>query len=206
MNNVSKLFLITSFMFVCISTINFKSVYAAEPVSEDKIYKSLTKKYRTRGLNLNKTTTDIGAEVSRISKKQSRGLKITIEDRAKIKKLVDENDLPSIDLAIYFEFDSDKVTQDSLPTLVKLGKALSRKELQGSKIMVAGHTDAKGSAEYNQELSKKRANAVKKFLMRTFNLNAKDMLAIGFGKEYLKKGIDPFSSQNRRVQVTNLDQ
>ena len=54
---------------------------------------------------------------------------------------------PSIDLHIPFEFNSDKLTTEAMLTLKRLGAALKDPRLSNYKFKIAGHTDAKGSAE-----------------------------------------------------------
>ncbi|MGH1353336.1 MAG: OmpA family protein, partial [Methyloligellaceae bacterium] len=99
------------------------------------------------------------------------------------------------------------VTRGSEPTLIRLGQALKRRELNGSTILIAGHTDATGSDHYNLDLSKRRAEAIKAYLNRYFGLDADKLITVGFGEEKLNPGIDdPYSSGHRRVQITNLTQ
>jgi outer membrane protein OmpA-like peptidoglycan-associated protein len=72
--------------------------------------------------------------------------------------------------------------------------------------VLGGHTDAAGSDTYNQELSEKRAEAVKRFLSEKFKLPAESLVAVGFGKSKLKNPANPLSEENRRVQVVNTEQ
>lgn len=64
---------------------------------------------------------------------------------------------------IFFDFDSDKLKDESLLELTKLAKLL--KENPNMIIEIRGHTDSRGSAEYNRVLSDKRALAVYKYLI-----------------------------------------
>jgi outer membrane protein OmpA-like peptidoglycan-associated protein len=72
-----------------------------------------------------------------------------------------------------------------------------------STFIVAGHTDAKGSDTYNQGLSERRAEAVKRFLAEKYGIDASNLLTVGYGKTQLKNPAGPFASENRRVQVIN---
>jgi len=85
-----------------------------------------------------------------------------------------------------------------------LGKALTSEELAGSVIMLGGHTDGKGSDAYNHDLSERRAEAVKRFLIETYKIPAENLVAAGYGKEGYKNSADPFSPENRRVEVVNM--
>jgi outer membrane protein OmpA-like peptidoglycan-associated protein len=111
---------------------------------------------------------------------------------------------PSIDLEINFDFDSDQLGPDALPAAVVLGLALSVPAFTGSVFLIAGHTDAEGSIEYNQDLSESRALAVRRFLVETFGLPADHLLAAGYGKELLKNPDFPFAAENRRVEIVHL--
>jgi outer membrane protein OmpA-like peptidoglycan-associated protein len=89
------------------------------------------------------------------------------------------------------------------PSLDELGKALSDAKLRGANFLIAGHTDAKGSDEYNLALSQRRADAVKRFLVQTYHVDEGRLSVMGFGKEQLKNKEDPFADENRRVQIVN---
>lgn len=145
---------------------------------------------------------------------RSRGLVIEIskkpveeqthEEREEITKIITKHKLPTIDLTIYFEYNSAEISPSSIPTMIKLGRALSDKELKGGMFLVGGHTDASGSDDYNLTLSQLRAKAVKHFLMENFSIEHGKLIAVGYGEEELKDVHDPESGENRRVQVTNL--
>lgn len=127
------------------------------------------------------------------------------EARAKVADLVKTSDLKAMDLEIYFDYGSAGIAPSSIPTLVQLGKALSDERLKGRIFMIAGHTDGKGGTSYNQQLSQRRAEAVKTFL-GGFGLEASQLIPVGYGKEQLKNADDPFAAENRRVQIVNLAQ
>ena len=69
-----------------------------------------------------------------------------------------------------------------------------------NKLVIEGHSDARGSEEYNRSLSKRRANAVKKYLMENYNIDANKLFVMGLGESQPLSGMTPFSSMNRRVQ------
>ena len=52
--------------------------------------------------------------------------------------------------------------------------------------MVAGHTDAAGGEEYNQELSERRAEAIKRYLTDKYGIKADNLVTVGYGKSKLK--------------------
>ena len=76
-------------------------------------------------------------------------------------------------------------------------------KLTGGSFLIAGHTDAKGSDEYNLALSQRRAASVKAFLVETYKVDEGRLSVIGFGEEQLKNKEDPLADENRRVQIVN---
>jgi outer membrane protein OmpA-like peptidoglycan-associated protein len=111
--------------------------------------------------------------------------------------------MPQTDLEIFFAFDSAELLPEATARLDKLGKVLSDPALQQNNIVINGHTDRKGPAEYNQGLSERRAGSVVDYLVKKFGLDRNNLTAVGYGFERLKNAADPLSAQNRRVQVVN---
>ena len=70
--------------------------------------------------------------------------------------------------------------------------------------MLAGHTDAVGGEEYNQDLSSRRADSVKSYLMQKYSLAPDHLVTAGFGKTRLKNKDNPQAAENRRVEVVNM--
>lgn len=140
------------------------------------------------------------AIVEAVKKKGTRGL--SLGERDELAEATET--LPSIDLVVYFDFDSDNVNATSQDTVDALGKALTHSSFGGSTFMVAGHTDAKGGDDYNQNLSERRAAAVRRLLIERYKLSESRLLAVGYGEEQLKNSSVPSADENRRVQVVNL--
>ena len=115
-----------------------------------------------------------------------------------------EDTLVSIDLHIPFEYNSDKLTPDAILILRRVGTALTNPRLATYRFKLAGHTDAKGTVEYNQRLSERRAIAVRDYLIFQYDLEADRVEAVGFGKTQLADPSRPDDGINRRVQVINI--
>jgi outer membrane protein OmpA-like peptidoglycan-associated protein len=111
---------------------------------------------------------------------------------------------PSIDLEIFFDYKSAEITPRAAAALTPLGRALSDARLAGDLFLIAGHTDAKGSADYNLALSQKRAEAVRQYLIANFGIDGKKLVATGMGFKHLKNAKDELAAENRRVQIVNL--
>ena len=86
-----------------------------------------------------------------------------------------------------------------------LGRALTNPDLKGSTFVVAGHTDAVGGDAYNQDLSERRADSIKHYLMDNYHIAASDLVTVGYGKSKLKDPDHPLAEVNRRVQVVNME-
>lgn len=114
-----------------------------------------------------------------------------------------QNQLPAIDLEVYFDFGQSQITTEGAKTLRLLGQALSDPRFAGARFVIAGHTDAKGPAAFNLALSQARAEAVRRWLIANFRLPPQSLIARGFGSTQLKDPANPEGDQNRRVQVIN---
>jgi outer membrane protein OmpA-like peptidoglycan-associated protein len=111
---------------------------------------------------------------------------------------------PSIDLDINFEFASAKLTPDARILLDHLGTALTDPALTSARILIAGHTDARGNRAYNLKLSRERARAVADYLVRVHRIETRRLRVDGFGFSQLLDPEHPDSPVNRRVQISNL--
>jgi len=111
---------------------------------------------------------------------------------------------PSIDLEIFFGPGSAVLRAEALVQVNALGQALSSAELKGRTFLIAGHMDGLESDEYHGELSSLRATAVKNFLLEKFGLSSESLIVAGYGSRQPKNPMNPFATENRRVQIINL--
>jgi len=181
---------------------------AADDVTEDQILRALTpaKKPLTRGLSAGSQAAPApnAAESKFVSSVRGRTTRsLSTSEREEIAAIV--RDKPKIDLEINFDYNSANISAKSVQAVQALGRALSSAELKGSTFVVAGHTDAAGGEAYNQELSERRADAIKKYLVDKFGINGSDLVTVGYGKSKLKDPGQPLAEVNRRVQVVNME-
>ena len=181
---------------------------AADDVTEDQIVRALApaKKPLTRGLSVGPQADPaaVAAEgkfVQTIRGRATRSLSAT--EREEIATIV--KDKPKIDLEINFDYNSADISSKSLPSVQALGKALTNPDLKGSTFVVAGHTDAAGGEGYNQDLSERRADSIKKYLVDKYGIAGSDLVTVGYGKSKLKDPANPLAEVNRRVQVVNME-
>ena len=198
-------------MFACIILAGFalptgmEVARAAEQQSPDQIIRALKPPVRaTRGLTTSPADAARNAEDARfvdtLRKRTTRSL--TTEERDKITTISQKK--PSIDLEINFEYNSDRISAKAMPQVSALGEALSSADLKGGTFIVAGHTDGKGGDTFNQGLSERRADAVKRFLMDKYKIDDGRLVTVGYGKAQLKNSSNPTAAENRRVQVVNV--
>jgi outer membrane protein OmpA-like peptidoglycan-associated protein len=106
-------------------------------------------------------------------------------------------------LTIHVNFDFNKA-QIRKEDVADLQKALAFvKKYPGYKISVEGHTDSTGSEKYNQALSEKRAEAVKKYLLDHGATDGDKIKAVGFGetKPIASNKTAKGRFENRRVEI-----
>ena len=90
---------------------------------------------------------------------------------------VNYSNLPRV---VYFDFDSYVVKDDYRPVIEANAKALTTNRKM--KMAVEGHTDDRGSSEYNLALGQRRAEAVVKSLT-LLGADQTQLEAVSFGKE-----------------------
>jgi outer membrane protein OmpA-like peptidoglycan-associated protein len=182
---------------------------AADDVTEDQIVRALApakKAPLTRGLSVAAPQEEPvanaaeGKFVQTLRGRASRSL--SVSEREEIASLA--KDKPNIDLEITFDYNSANISTKSLASVQALGKALTNPDLKGSTFIVAGHTDAAGGDAYNQDLSERRADSIKRYLTGKFSIAAADLVTVGYGKSKLKDPANPLAEVNRRVQVVNM--
>ncbi|MBI5265590.1 MAG: OmpA family protein [Bradyrhizobium sp.] len=181
---------------------------AGDDVTEDQIVRALAppKKPLTRGLSTGPQTDPAATAVENKLLQNVRGRttrSLSVTEREEIATMA--KDKPNIDLEITFDYNSANISAKSLPAVQALGRALTSSDLKGSTFVVAGHTDAAGGDAYNQDLSERRADAIKRYLVDKYSVGAADLVTVGYGKSKLKDPSQPMAEVNRRVQVVNME-
>lgn len=111
---------------------------------------------------------------------------------------------------IEFDYNSAVLTKSSIVELDGLGSVLIERMGAGELPVVSlvGHTDSRGSAEYNYDLSVKRASSVKDYLVAEFGLPGEDIYVDGQGEYYPldSNKTEDGRSANRRVEFSVVGQ
>jgi outer membrane protein OmpA-like peptidoglycan-associated protein len=184
-----------------------KAVAGDDNVTEAQILHALNppKKPLTRGLSVGPQAdpASVAAEGVFVQKIRNRATRsLSTGEREEIATIAQSK--PNIDLEINFDYNSADISSKSLPSVQALGKALTNPDLKGSTFIVAGYTDAAGGEAYNQDLSERRADAIKRYLNDKFGIAGSDLVTVGYGKTKLKDPSQPLADVNRRVQVVNM--
>jgi outer membrane protein OmpA-like peptidoglycan-associated protein len=176
--------------------------FAGDNVTSDTIVRALQPKPLTRGLSVESPAASAaeGRFVETLRNRKTRSL--SSGEREEIATIAAEK--PNIDLEITFDYNSADISATSTPSVQALGKALSDPNLKGSTFVVAGYTDAAGGEAYNQDLSERRADTIKRYLTEKYGIAGGDLVTVGYGKSRLKNPNDPMDPANRRVQVVNM--
>ena len=138
-----------------------------------------------------------GAVIGHQMDKQAEEIKNSVPD-AKVER-VGEGIIVEFNSNILFGFDQSNLSDDAKTSLNKLVKILN--DYPDTNIEVQGHTDSKGSAAYNQDLSERRANTVSVYLDGK-NIKAGRLSIKGFGESAPKYENDTAEgrTENRRVE------
>ena len=115
--------------------------------------------------------------------------------------------VPSLNVWVGFEFDSAKLTRQGSRQATEMADAMLSAEFEDYRFLLVGHTDARGGAEYNLDLTYRRANGLRQWLVERFDFRAERIAAEGRGEE------EPVASgnsqadhaRNRRVELRLLD-
>jgi outer membrane protein OmpA-like peptidoglycan-associated protein len=102
--------------------------------------------------------------------------------------------------SVIFETDSARISPSFQSTLDEVAATMVR--YPNSRITVTGHTDSTGSAQYNQQLSQQRAEAVATYLISR-GVNPASITAIGAGENLPVASNETQSGRaaNRRVEI-----
>lgn len=106
-----------------------------------------------------------------------------------------------LSMQLQFDLDSAEIMEGARSRLDALGAALQSPELVAASFVISGHTDSTGRYAYNVALSKRRAEAVRNYLLATYSISPDRLIAVGRGPDELLDPSDPRSPSNRRVQI-----
>ena len=120
-----------------------------------------------------------------------------------------DNYRPVVETTVHFGFDKADLTSKAKEALDELGG-----DIPNAKhyiVVVDGNTDSTGPADYNYQLSQRRASAVIQYLAQNFDVPAHKIYVIGLGKDQpvASNSNNTGRAKNRRVDVrlmTNISE
>lgn len=106
--------------------------------------------------------------------------------------------------AIAFDFDKDTLRPDARPQLEEIARLLRAQP--DLRVLVVGHTDARGAMDYNRDLSERRARAVVAALVRDHGIAAARLTPVGVGMAtpMATNRTEDGRAQNRRVELVEV--
>ncbi len=136
-------------------------------------------------------------EQARREEAEARGLDL---DEPLDAAILDDPDTPLKTRRIHFDFDSSEIPEDALPVLEAHGEFLG--EHRELRMTVEGHTDERGSREYNLALGERRAEAVKE-LLRAHGAGADQVETVSYGEEQplVPESNEEAWAENRRAEL-----
>lgn len=107
-------------------------------------------------------------------------------------------------LLIFFDLDKSELKSESMPELERVVDLLRKQP--SIRVQFEGHTDDKGTDDYNDGLSQRRADAVRSYIASA-GIDGSRLKAKGFGKRrpMVKGNSDEARQQNRRVEMKLTD-
>lgn len=114
-----------------------------------------------------------------------------------------KQDTPKVGALIHFDFDSATIKPESYPLLREYANAFTG-GLAAARIEIGGHTDSEGSEDYNQDLSIRRAQSVKDFLVLSYGITDSRLTIKGYGENLAidTNTTETGRAKNRRVEFT----
>jgi outer membrane protein OmpA-like peptidoglycan-associated protein len=112
----------------------------------------------------------------------------------------------AVALNVLFEAGSTTIAPQFYPDIDKIGKVLSLPQYAQYRFEIAGHTDSTGSASYNQSVSRRRAESVKRYLVQHFHISPERLIVKGYGEAQplTTNNTSVGRNLNRRVELVNL--
>lgn len=106
---------------------------------------------------------------------------------------------------VLFDSGSDVLTHDAQRYLVEIAAILKASAAARRDLQIVGHADAVGAEPENLELSRRRAEQVRRFLIEHAGLPPERLLVEGHGEAQPRDGSNPDSPLNRRVEILTIE-
>jgi peptidoglycan-associated lipoprotein len=136
----------------------------------------------------------IRAEEERLAREQAEAARLAAEREAAIREA-----RAILEQRVHFDFDDSAIRPDAERVLLQKIEVL--RASPDVRLRMEGHTDERGSVEYNQALGSRRATAVRDFLTQ-YGISATRLETTSFGEErpLVNRSDEDAWAQNRRVE------
>lgn len=173
---------------------NNQTCKASKHLNELSTFKESQNTYQQLRIKLYESTQNQVMDSKTIACALTAQRSITIRGRKVSQKL---------DLAIHFSFNSDVLTQQGRAQAQQLAKVLTQRQNKSKQLNLIGHTDKVGDSDYNQNLSQRRSQAVKTYLIQLNDTLRYKINATGMGESQLLSygDTDQDHRLNRRVEI-----
>jgi outer membrane protein OmpA-like peptidoglycan-associated protein len=110
---------------------------------------------------------------------------------------------PGIDLQVNFESNSFRLSPQGRTQVDEVARVIESPELRDARIRLIGHTDQRGSDDYNLRLSEQRAQSVRSYLIEVHGAAGNRLVAEGRGKRepLYRENNERAWAMNRRVEI-----
>ena len=126
------------------------------------------------------------------------------DDRSAYVETASTSDELSLAMRIQFEYDSDILTNEAMVSLDSIASVLNSDIMLEKVIMLEGHADATGPADYNLDLSVRRAQSVQTYLIQYHGIEDWRLPFVGKGETEPYDTVVPTAGINRRVEFSNI--
>ncbi len=100
----------------------------------------------------------------------------------------------------YFRFDSANLKPGVYSSLSDLAECVTEGPLMGQQLLLEGHTDPRGSEDYNQTLGRQRAKSVRQYLVAE-GVKRGQMSVVSHGEEFAHDERESYWDRDRRVDI-----
>ena len=139
-----------------------------------------------------------GAAIGAYMDKQAKEIEEEVEG-AEVKRIEEGIDV-TFDSGILFGFDKSDLNANAKANIAKLGEVLNK--YPDTRLTIQGHTDSKGDDNYNRDLSSRRANAVRDYLIANGVKGGRlNTTAYGESAPIATNDTEEGRAKNRRVEV-----
>ncbi len=146
------------------------------------------------------TTWQDGSSTSLLDSGDGTDLTPLADDHMTAQQQLDQVDSPLSNRTIYFDYDSAKISDESLAALEVHGDFISGNG--GVTVRLEGHTDERGSREYNIALGDRRAQSVRRVLLfQGASTDQVDTVSYGEEQPAISGHDEDAWSKNRRVEL-----